>query len=87
MLMSPNKHVIYIGVTGNLKKRVWEHRNDLVEGFTKRYKVHNLVYYEMFNTIINAIEREKQLKAGSRKKKLELIRKMNPHFKDLFDEI
>ncbi len=87
MLMSANKHVIYTGVTRDLKKRIWEHKNDLVEGFTKRYKVHNLVYYEMFSTMIDAIEREKKLKGGSREKKLELIRKMNPRFEDLFDQI
>lgn len=87
MLMSLNNHVIYIGVTSSLKKRIWEHKNNLIEGFTRRYKVHKLVYYETFAEIADAIQRDKQLKGGPRQKKLELIRKNNPHFEDLFDQI
>ena len=79
--------VLYVGVTSNLKKRVWEHKQKLVEGFTKRYNIEKLVYYEYFESIELAIQREKQLKAGSRQKKLDLILKVNPEFKDLYSEL
>ena len=85
--MNEGNTVIYIGVTSDLKARAYQHRNDLVDGFTKRYRVHKLVYYEMFDAIPEAIEREKQLKGGSRKKKLELIKALNPNFCDLYDQI
>ncbi len=79
--------VIYTGVTASLKKRVWEHKSKLVEGFSKRYNLHKLVYYEMFESIVDAIAREKQIKAGSRQKKVDLIKSTNPNFKDLYDKI
>ena len=79
--------VLYAGVTNDLVRRGYEHRNDLVKGFTSKYKVHKIVYYEVFEDINEAIKREKQIKGGSRQKKLELIRKMNPEFKDLYEEI
>jgi putative endonuclease len=84
-----NKHntVIYTGVTSNLQKRVYEHREGLVVGFTRKYNVKKLVYYEMAEDIKNAIAREKQIKAGSRKKKIALIKSMNPTFKDLYPEL
>jgi len=75
---------LYVGVTSNLLRRAWEHKNNLSEGFTNTYSLHLLIYYEFFETINQAIEREKQIKAGSRKKKLELIEKMNPHWHDLY---
>ena len=75
--------VFYVGVTGNLEKRVYEHKNGITGGFASKYKTHKLIYYEIFDDIENAILREKRIKAGSRKKKLELILKMNPDFKDL----
>ena len=75
--------VIYIGVTGNLPRRLYEHRNGLAEGFTKKYNVHKLVYYENTSDVYIAISREKQLKGWSRKKKNELITKVNPEWKDL----
>jgi putative endonuclease len=78
---------LYTGVTSNLVKRVWEHKSDLVEGFTRRYAVHMLVYYELSDTMEAAIVREKQLKAGSRAKKLHLIESMNIGWKDLYDSI
>jgi putative endonuclease len=83
-----NKHntVIYTGVTSNLQKRVYEHREGLVAGFTRKYNVKKLVYYEVADDIISAIAREKQIKAGSRKKKIALIKSMNPAFKDLYPE-
>ncbi len=75
---------LYTGVTNNLKRRVWEHREKLVEGFTKKYRINKLVYYEIYNDIVHAIEREKQIKAGPRKKKLDLIRKFNQEWQDLY---
>jgi putative endonuclease len=79
--------VLYTGVTSNLIKRVYEHKEKLVEGFTKRYKIKKLVYYEVFADITNAISREKQIKAGSRRKKIELIESMNKEWKDLYSEL
>ena len=75
--------VIYIGVTGNLPRRLYEHRNGLVEGFTKQYNVHKLVYYEYTNDVYSAISREKQLKQWRREKKNQLIEAMNPQWRDL----
>jgi putative endonuclease len=86
MTNKPNG-TLYIGVTNDLVRRVYEHKNSLVDGFTKRYKLKSLVYYEVFDFIENAIEREKQLKAGSRTKKIFLIESINPVWKDLYDEI
>jgi len=77
--------VLYTGVTGNLIKRVYEHRQKLVEGFTQRYNVVKLVYYEVFGQIENALTREKQIKAGSRQKKLQLINSLNREWKDLYE--
>lgn len=79
--------VIYAGVTSNLMKRVHEHREGLVEGFTKKYNIKKLVYYEIADDIESAIAREKQIKAGSRKKKIALIESVNPAFKDLYPEL
>lgn len=78
---------MYIGVTSKLVQRIWQHKNKLVEGFTKKYNVDKLVYYELSENIEEAIFREKQLKAGSRKKKIELIIKTNPEWRDLYDDI
>ena len=75
--------VIYIGVTGNLPRRLYEHRNGLVEGFTKQYNVHKLVYYEYTNDVYSAISREKQLKKWRREKKNQLIEAMKPQWRDL----
>ena len=74
---------LYIGVTINLQKRVWEHKNKVVEGFTKKYNVDKLVYYELTDSIESAINREKQLKRWHRQWKINLIKEMNPDFKDL----
>jgi putative endonuclease len=79
--------VIYVGVTGDLIRRIYEHRNKLAEGFTKEYNVSKLVYYEVFSDIENAIAREKQIKGGSRKKKEDLINKSNPRWDDLYERI
>ena len=84
-----NKHntVLYTGITSDLKKRVYEHREKLVSGFTKKYNISKLVYYEIYQDPENAILREKQLKAGSRKKKIDLINTMNKRWLDLYDLI
>ena len=79
--------VIYTGVTSDLKKRIYEHKEKMVEGFTKKYNINKLVYYEISDNIEDAILREKQIKGGSRKNKLDLIRGANPNFKDLYNEI
>ncbi len=79
--------VLYTGVTSDLPKRVYEHRNHLAEGFTSRYNVEKLVYYEASPSAEGAILREKQIKAGSRAKKIALIEKMNPEWKDLYNDI
>ncbi len=84
ILSSKRNGTLYIGITSDLKKRVFEHKHDLIEGFTKKYKVHDLVYYEQTIDVRSAIEREKQLKKWKRKWKLELIEKMNPEWKDLY---
>jgi len=84
-----NKHntVLYTGVTNDLKKRAWQHREKLVEGFTKRYNVTKLVYYEVSSDVQAAIAREKQIKAGSRQKKIDLVNSMNGEWRDLYDEL
>ena len=74
---------LYIGVTSNLQKRVWEHKNKVVKGFTEKYNINKLVYYEITESIESAIKREKQLKNWHRDWKINLIKEMNPEFKDL----
>ena len=74
---------LYIGVTSDLQRRIWEHKNKVVEGFTKKYNVDKLIYYELTDSIESAINREKQLKRWHRNWKINLIKKMNPEFKDL----
>ena len=76
-----------MGVTSDLIKRVWEHKNGLAEGFTKRYRVHELVWYEVHETMESAIHREKMIKEWKRRWKLELIEKKNPNWADLYKEI
>jgi putative endonuclease len=78
---------IYVGVTSDLPGRTWQHREGLVEGFTKRYGCKLLVWFERHDTMEGAITREKQIKAGNRKAKLALIEAANPTWRDLFDEI
>ena len=79
--------VLYRGVTSNLLKRTYEHKEKHIEGFTKKYNVVRLVYYEVFDSIEDAIRREKQIKGGSRKKKIALITSINPYFRDLSGEL
>ena len=87
ILSNWNDKVIYIGVTNNLKRRVYEHKNEVIDGFTKKYHVHKLVYYETTTDVKAALEREKQLKGWRREKKNSLVTDMNPNWKDLYDEI
>lgn len=86
-MASQRNGTLYTGVTSHLIKRVYEHRNDLVKGFTSKYNCKLLVYYEFHHTMLDAIFREKQIKAGSRAKKLKLIEDFNPHWEDLFGGI
>jgi putative endonuclease len=86
-LASKPNGTLYIGVTSDLAKRAWEHKNDLVEGFTKKYGVHRLVYFEMHADMLSAITREKQLKKWNRAWKLELIEEKNPEWSELWGEI
>ena len=79
--------VLYTGVTNDLKRRVYEHREKLVSGFTKKYNVYKLVFYEAVESIESAIQREKQIKGGSRQKKVDLINGMNPGWRDLYQEL
>ncbi|MDP2030414.1 MAG: GIY-YIG nuclease family protein [Thiobacillus sp.] len=85
LLASQRNGTLYIGVTSDLIKRVWEHKQDLVEGFSKKYGVHDLVWYEQHGDMPTAIAREKTLKEWKRAWKLELIEKMNPEWKDLYE--
>lgn len=87
ILASRRNGTLYIGVTDNLRKRIWQHKNDVAEGFTKRYKVHNLVYFEQTDNAISAIEREKRLKKWNRSWKIKLIEKDNPEWKDLYEDL
>ena len=87
-IMTNKRHtVLYTGVTSNLPKRVWEHKEKVVEGFTRRYNVSKLVYYEACGDALGAIAREKQIKAGSRRKKIDLINGMNREWRDLGEEL
>ena len=78
---------LYIGVTSNLVARIWQHKNKMIEGFTKEYDIHILVYFEQHENIQLAIKREKQIKNWQRKWKLNLIEKTNPNWKDLYKDI
>ena len=84
ILASQPHGTLYVGVTSNLIQRVWQHKNNLVLGFSQKYGVHTLVYFELHATMVDAIGREKQLKAGSRAKKVALIDKLNPTWSDLY---
>jgi putative endonuclease len=79
--------VLYTGVTNDLKRRVFEHREKLVPGFTKRYNLCKLVFYEVTGDVHIAISREKQIKAGSRQKKIDLINAINPGWRDMYEEL
>ena len=87
ILASKKNGTLYIGVTSNLIKRIYEHKSDAVEGFTKQYGVKDLVYYEVSENVMNAIEREKQLKKWNRDWKIQLIEEFNPTWQDLYNNI
>jgi len=87
LLTNKNNTVIYTGVTNDLMRRIYKHKERLFEGFTKKYNVSKLVYFEATNDVNSAIQREKQIKAGSSQKKIDLINSTNPEWKDLYDEI
>ena len=87
ILASGKNGTLYTGVTSDLVKRIWQHREDMGDGFTKRYQVHALVYYELCDDMLSAIAREKQIKAGSRKKKIALIAISNTDWLDLYFSI
>ncbi len=86
-MTNPRNTTLYTGVTSDLIKRVYEHREKLVDGFTKRYNLSKLVYYEVFDDVEQAILGEKQIKGGSREKKLQLINGRNKAWKDLYEEL
>ncbi len=86
ILCSKRNGTLYIGVTSNLPKRVWEHKHDLVEGFTRRYQVHHLVWYELLDSMEAAIQLEKRMKGWRRSWKLRAIEDMNPTWRDLFED-
>jgi len=87
ILASKRNGTLYAGVTSDLVKRIWQHRNGVVDGFTQKYSVHSLVYYELAGEMAAAIAREKQIKGGSRARKLAMIEAMNPEWRDLYDDI
>ena len=86
-MASKRNGTLYIGVTNSLSFRVWKHKNNIIEGFTKKYNVHMLVYFEQYTNILLAIKREKQIKKWNRKWKLKLIEEKNPEWKDLYKDI
>ena len=87
ILASKRNGTLYTGVTSDLVKRIWQHKNNLADGFTQKYSVHMLVYYELADEMTATISREKQIKGGSRARKLALIESMNPGWRDLYDDI
>ena len=86
ILTNHSNHVLYTGVTNNLPRRLYEHRNNLTPGFTSKYRCHKLVWYETTPSVEAAIAREKQLKGGSRARKVRLIENMNPEWRELSEE-
>ena len=86
IMASGRNGTLYVGITNDIVKRAWEHKNDIIEGFTKKYAVHTLVYYEAFGHPNDAIAAEKRLKRWRRQWKLELIEERNPRWRDLFDD-
>ncbi|MFH1111503.1 MAG: GIY-YIG nuclease family protein [Patescibacteria group bacterium] len=87
IMTNKRNRVLYTGVTNNLPRRVWEHQKKLADSFTNRYKITKLVYYEVFDDSVSAITREKQIKAGSRQKKIDLINTLNTQWQDLSNKL
>ncbi len=86
-ILTNKSGTLYIGVTSNLSRRIWEHKNKVVEGFTEKYNINKLVYFEQTENVMSALEREKQLKRWGRQKKIDLISKMNPEWEDLYNNL
>ena len=82
-IMASSSRILYVGITNDIRRRVWEHKNDVNPGFTSKYRIHRLVYFESFKYVGNAIAREKRLKGWLREKKVALIRSANPTWEDL----
>ena len=87
IMSNKNNTVLYTGVTNDLRRRVYEHKDQMIEGFTKKYHITKLIYYEILRDAETAITREKQIKGGSRQKKVGLIEGINPQWKDLYEEL
>jgi putative endonuclease len=87
MMASQLRGTLYVGVTSDLPVRVWQHKNNIFQGFSQRYQVHHLVWFQVSDSMESAILREKQLKAGSRQKKIDLIEATNPCWDDLYSDI
>ena len=87
ILFNRKNGTLYVGVTSDLIKRIYQHKNKLIKGFSKKYGLDKLGYYKIYDDIESAIAREKQIKAGSRKKKIDLIEKINPNWNDLYDSL
>ena len=87
IMTNKNNTVLYTGITNSIRRRVYQHKQKLVDGFTRKYNVVKLVYYEVFGDCMSAIRREKQIKAGPRRKKEELINSMNPEWRDLYEDL
>ena len=87
IVTNKSNRVIYTGITSDLMKRIYQHKAKLMEGFTRKYNTDKLVYYETFEDPLTAIEREKQIKAGSRQKKIDLINNVNPNWNDLYEDL
>ncbi len=87
IITNKKRGTLYIGVTNNLKRRIYEHKNELVDGFSKKYHLHKLVFYETLNSIYNAIDMEKKMKKWNREWKIKLIEDLNPDWNDLYEQI
>ncbi len=87
ILTNKKNGALYTGVTSSLPARIWQHKNNASKGFTSKYNLTQVVYFEMFETMYEAISREKQIKAGSRRKKIQLIEKANKQWRDLYEDI
>ncbi|MCJ7508640.1 MAG: GIY-YIG nuclease family protein [candidate division Zixibacteria bacterium] len=87
MMTNHGNTVIYTGVTNNLVRRIYEHKNKLIKEFSSKYKLYKLIYYEVYENTYEAIRKEKKIKAGSRKKKISLIESINPDWKDLYEYV
>jgi len=87
LLSNKPNGTLYTGVTSDLSRRVWQHKNKIMQGFTAKYNLTNLVYFELHSDMYHAIAREKQIKAGSRKSKIKLIESINPSWRDLYAEV